>query len=262
VRCPIALAVLPVWLAACSSSTGAGHSGQGGAGGSATGAPSGGDGTGGGAGTSASTGGQSGYAGAQAGAGGQSGGGGSGGAADPLDCANTHLQATVDSGGADQTLVISCGATIDLCCAGGVVVNPCPRVHFDFVAQTGEPPALMFTPADQNHESVTLRARLRTTAPIPVVASGSACTLAIDTSPGPTPYAQFTFEMDGREVTDTSVTILPIEIADLTADDFTIGGDPSCAANLPLDQLTNIVYTVVWNFLQGPICNSCPCIEV
>jgi hypothetical protein len=177
-----------------------------------------------------------------------------------------QLQASVATGSSTQTVGSFCSSTDGQCCQDGVLVDPCGPVEFDFVAQAadgGAPPLMISVLGGALGENVSVTARLHTKAPIPMFVSGHDCTLTIDTSPGPTPDVWCTASMvpiTGADVPE--LTIGPAIVHDLTTDDFTVGGDATCTANLGLDAVTGMVEGFCADFLSGSICNSCFCISV
>jgi hypothetical protein len=172
----------------------------------------------------------------------------------------------VASGPYDQTVGSFCGSTDGQCCQNGALVDPCGPVQIDFVAQTGDggtPPLTINSSGGLGDEPIGLTARLHTVTPIPMFVSGHNCTVMIDTAPGPTPDVQFGTTLTpitGADVPE--VNIGPGQVWYLTPDDFTVGGDATCAANLNLYAVSNMVETVLMNFVNDVICNSCACISL
>jgi hypothetical protein len=195
------------------------------------------------------------------GAGGQS---GSAGATDALACANARLQAVVDAGSYYQSIPATCGASLNLCCRNDALVTSCGPAELDFVTPTGGPSPLMIQPPNgTDRETVTLRVRLRTDEAIPLTLSGHNCALTLFTQPGPTPDVLLTFDLLRFSLGGVpKVNVGPVQVTNVTADDFTVDGESACDATVDLGAAAEIVDTLVTSFVNDAICGGCSCAPI
>ena len=172
------------------------------------------------------------------------------------------------NGTIDFNVPASCGGRTPGCCPGGTAQNPCGPIDIDLSLHAGDTPRLVLAPKQGGAElDVTLRARIKSAMPLPVtVPVVGDCTVAIDTTPGPTPDVQIdmpiTFQQDPTAGT-TRVVVGTVALTNLTSDDVSLGGSIACdIASLGLSffigTLSSALTSQIQSTIQDQTCKKCP----
>ncbi|MBL8915657.1 MAG: hypothetical protein JNM17_33470 [Archangium sp.] len=161
-----------------------------------------------------------------------------------------------------------CTSSTPLCCPGGVPDPACGPVTFDTTLFPGDQPRVELRPiASASRIDVTLRARVTTTADLPVtIPISGACGVRIDTLAGTVDDIRIDFPLTLTQDPisgTTRATPGTVVVSQLTSEDVALTGPFGCQlANLGLSfyisTLTDIVSDAIRTNLASSFCKTCP----
>jgi hypothetical protein len=160
----------------------------------------------------------------------------------------------------------SCASDPKICCTGGTPDPTCGPVNIDLVEQGGDLPRLEVQPVQSlQRVDVVIRARLATTAPIPIEYLGVGCDISIDTAGGVNPSMEVSMEIGLPQDPDEATTRMDVANSnvDIEDDDISVGGNFLCTGadsflkGFIVDLLRDAINDAVADALSGQSCVAC-----
>jgi hypothetical protein len=183
--------------------------------------------------------------------------------ADPAALVGTLL-------GGDQLAIdvpASCGSDPKICCSDGTNPDPtCGPVNIDLVLQALDEPRLEVQPVQgQQRVDIVIRARLATTAPIPITYLGVGCDININTAAGATESMVVSMELGLPQDPDEATTRMDVANSNVAIEDedISVGGNFICTGadallkGIIVDLLRDAINDAVADALSGQSCVAC-----